>query len=38
VCSRFGGEVPGNLEYLLGIDVRSKYEKKTKFDLLLETM
>ena len=38
VCNRFGSDGLGNLESLLGMDVQSKYEKRTKFDLLLETM
>ena len=38
VCNKFGSDGPGNLESLLGMDVQSKYEKRTKFDLLLETM
>lgn len=38
VCDQFGSDGRVRVEQLLGMEVSSKYKKRTKCDLLLETM
>ena len=38
VCDQFGCDGRARVEQLLGMEVSSKYKKRTKWDLLLETM
>jgi len=37
VCDQFGCDGRVRVEQLLGMEVSSKYKKRTKWDLLLET-